>query len=102
MPVQTHEAMSYLAVLDEQQSNLDRRYAFAQKMIGKKVHVYKLGGVRPEDDPNTEMFLPLPEYGIVLVTFRNPCTRLDEPVATHQGWVSSAGTGDGPITPMNA
>lgn len=42
----------------------------AQNLIGSTVHVYKLGGVQPEDDPNTEMFLPLPEYGIVLVTFK--------------------------------
>jgi len=41
-----------------------------RRLVGRTVNVYKLGGVEPNDDPDIEMFLPLPEYGIVLVTFK--------------------------------
>jgi hypothetical protein len=50
--------------------NLVARQDFARRLIGQTVHVYKLGGVRPEDDPNTDLYLPLPEYGICLMTFK--------------------------------
>ena len=50
--------------------NQYRRAEFAKKMIGSTVHVYKLGGVHLTDDPNTDMYLPLPEYGICLMTFK--------------------------------
>lgn len=62
---------SHIAWLETEQTNMQKRRKFAQGMIGKTVHVYKLGGVRPEDDPNTAMYLPLPEYGICLITFRD-------------------------------
>jgi len=53
-------------------ANHTHRREFAErKLVGRTVHVYKLGGVRPEDDPNTECYLPLPEYGICLMTFKS-------------------------------
>lgn len=50
--------------------NLNLRRATAETLIGQAVQVYKLGSVRPQDDPNTDVYLPLPEYGIALVTYK--------------------------------
>jgi hypothetical protein len=47
-------------------TNLERRLASIEKMVGFLVEVRKLGEGRPEDDPKVEVYVPLPEYGVAL------------------------------------
>ena len=58
-------------------STHERRERFLQKMVGKTVEVHSLHdlvfeGWRPEKDPTSDIYIPLPEYEIALILRKDP------------------------------
>ena len=57
--------------------NIESRRQVAWQLIGRKVVVKQLGEEKPQDVPNVDLYVPLPEYGIALWTYLEEDQSLD-------------------------